>query len=434
MRAPIQLPFGGPGACFPIEALIRHVRLSGRDYIIQGQTHCALAEHPKPQSLDAWLRRNFTDRKDTAQAVESVMQALVSTGLFESGRFPCPDSRRKCKGIRLVVSSSQDHAPAHGVIAPTTPASMPEWIATAKNSLNVGRRRWEAVHREGNADIRRGLQTTTLAADNLRRIEYVQSVLDRPVWPAVWQDPIISQVGPLLAGTATTHSRGIGEMSQECCQFGESKQAEHERLLGHFASVESTSASAVYITYQMEHRLETIVPGYQQTPRGPEARLLPSHNQLLDDLRRLLLPLGERYVLLLDASEQRLHSPGLDFLSQAAHSMRDLFDEIVHLLAPSQAVRQQPWFVETPEAPDGVSRRSRIRYMLYGSGATTEQEALAQLDELAAGAKTSMDLIIARAHDHDPSVGETMVEQAIDHARFALVRVLEERARRASGF
>jgi len=98
----IELPFGGEGASFPVKALIRHIRDSGRNYIIQGQTHCVLAKHPKPQSLDAWLRLNFTDNQDIAQAVNSVVQALVATGYFAVAKFDCPDSGRECKGIKIV--------------------------------------------------------------------------------------------------------------------------------------------------------------------------------------------------------------------------------------------------------------------------------------------------------------------------------------------
>jgi|GEM_PF-443549 hypothetical protein len=98
----IRLPFGGAGATFTIDRLIEHLNHAGRDCIIQGQTNCALSLHPKPHSLDFWLRQNCTDKHDTKQAVNEVIDQLVSTGLFEEGKFPCPDSRRFCKGIRLV--------------------------------------------------------------------------------------------------------------------------------------------------------------------------------------------------------------------------------------------------------------------------------------------------------------------------------------------
>ncbi len=98
----IKLPHGGPGAGFPLSALAAHIRSTGRDYIIQGQQNCALGEHTKPNSLDVWLRQNCTGRKDSKQAVNQVIQALVASGHFEVARLLCPDSGRRCKGLRLV--------------------------------------------------------------------------------------------------------------------------------------------------------------------------------------------------------------------------------------------------------------------------------------------------------------------------------------------
>lgn len=102
MNIAIELPYGGPGAKFYVNDLTDHIIGRGRDYIIQGQVHCRLADHPKPQSLDVWLRQNFTNRKDVAQAVNKVIDELVSTGLFAEEELTCPDSGDLCKGIKLV--------------------------------------------------------------------------------------------------------------------------------------------------------------------------------------------------------------------------------------------------------------------------------------------------------------------------------------------
>lgn len=98
----IELPYGGPGAGFYVSELIGHIRSTGRDYIIQGQQQCTLENHTKPHSLDVWLRKGFTNRKDTKQAVNQVLKALIATGRFEIAYLPCPDSGRLCKGLRLL--------------------------------------------------------------------------------------------------------------------------------------------------------------------------------------------------------------------------------------------------------------------------------------------------------------------------------------------
>lgn len=100
----VRLPHGGTAACFHVSRLVQYVKESGREYIIQGQANCAFSAHRKQHSLNFWLRQNFAVNRDTKQAVNDVVEQLVLTGLFETGEFLCPDSGRRCKGIRLVTS------------------------------------------------------------------------------------------------------------------------------------------------------------------------------------------------------------------------------------------------------------------------------------------------------------------------------------------
>jgi curli biogenesis system outer membrane secretion channel CsgG len=94
----IGLPFGGT---FNENALVAHIRASGRNYVIQGQQTSTYANHTKPQSLDYWLRQFGTNR-DTKQADNAIVAALVATGLFQVvGRLRCPDSGARCKALRL---------------------------------------------------------------------------------------------------------------------------------------------------------------------------------------------------------------------------------------------------------------------------------------------------------------------------------------------
>ena len=96
----IELPYGD--SRFDSNDLKAHIQTTGRDYIIQGQTACSRAKHPKPRSLDCWLRDKYARNPDTKQAANEVVTALLKTGDFEEGRFICPDSGWKCKGVRLV--------------------------------------------------------------------------------------------------------------------------------------------------------------------------------------------------------------------------------------------------------------------------------------------------------------------------------------------
>ena len=99
----ISLPHGGPGSGFDVQALVDHIARSGREYIIQGQRTCTLADHRKPHSLDVWIRNHWTIKKDTKQADNDVVKQLVSTRLFERAEFMCPDSHRRCRGLKLTA-------------------------------------------------------------------------------------------------------------------------------------------------------------------------------------------------------------------------------------------------------------------------------------------------------------------------------------------
>lgn len=96
----IKLPYGNDS--FDSNSLKEHIRTTGRNYIIQGQKPCRRIDHPKPNSLDCWLRDNYARDPDIKQAVNKVIAALVRTGDFAEGDFRCPDSGRRSKGVRII--------------------------------------------------------------------------------------------------------------------------------------------------------------------------------------------------------------------------------------------------------------------------------------------------------------------------------------------
>ena len=102
----ISLPYGGRDAGFHVRDLIAHIKASGRDSIIEGARKCVLAKHPKPHSLDYWLRTHATSRSDTMQMLPQVEAALVATGLFCSVKHRCPDTGRDgCKALELTAAA-----------------------------------------------------------------------------------------------------------------------------------------------------------------------------------------------------------------------------------------------------------------------------------------------------------------------------------------
>jgi hypothetical protein len=98
----IRLPHREPGTGFSVRELVDYMEQSGREYIIGGEVDCALIDHPKPASLDYWLRENFAANKETKQATNEVIAQLVTTGLFEPANdLRCPDSGTISFGLRL---------------------------------------------------------------------------------------------------------------------------------------------------------------------------------------------------------------------------------------------------------------------------------------------------------------------------------------------
>jgi hypothetical protein len=102
LQKSVDLPHGGPGAQFLVGDLIHYLEESGRGYIIIGEVDCAFADHPRPRSLDYWLREHFARNKESKQATAAVVSQLLATGLFEEAdSLRCPDTGQKSAGLRL---------------------------------------------------------------------------------------------------------------------------------------------------------------------------------------------------------------------------------------------------------------------------------------------------------------------------------------------
>jgi hypothetical protein len=104
----IRLPHCEPGTGFSVRELVDYMEQSGCEHIISGEVDCALVDHPKPASLDYWLRENFAANKDTKQATTEVIAQLIATGLFEPANdLRCPNTGTRSFGLRLKVGAPQ---------------------------------------------------------------------------------------------------------------------------------------------------------------------------------------------------------------------------------------------------------------------------------------------------------------------------------------
>ena len=104
MENKINLPYGGPGASFDVAELIALLKQRNVNFIIVGKRNVNLADHPKPASLDVWLRQHpsvHEPKRNTRQAVEKVIQDLVETGLFAKEKRRCVVSKSLCNALVL---------------------------------------------------------------------------------------------------------------------------------------------------------------------------------------------------------------------------------------------------------------------------------------------------------------------------------------------
>jgi len=304
-------------------------------------------------------------------------------------------------------------------------SSTPKWVQTSRESVDEIRVKAGSIRGAGQEEIWMGLEQVTIANNIEREVDYVGRIVFQEHSEEVWNDEVVTASGLQLAGTLDNLNSQAGLLSGYAIASAQAQEEQHGHFVRAVSSTEGSSGSAVYIGAAVERRIQAIQPEYKPFYIDSPPQRLISRGQQFRELAEMLGEYDARFRSMLEGSEAALDLDSADHLSQAAHSMRDLFQHLLEHLAPSEAVKAQPWFELTEGAPGGVSRRSRLRYLLYGSGELIDEGIIGQLDITAHAAKQSLDLCIARAHDHDPSLTVDEVRLAIDQARFSLAKVLE---------
>ena len=96
----VTLPHAN-NAQFRFEDLVNYFRTQEINYLIIGATQVRLDNHPKPKSLDVWIRNheNVIGYANTCQAVNNVISQLIKHKSFSLGLRKCPKSNRMCKAL-----------------------------------------------------------------------------------------------------------------------------------------------------------------------------------------------------------------------------------------------------------------------------------------------------------------------------------------------
>jgi hypothetical protein len=99
------------GGSISLDSLIHFFRENGGQVVL-GAVKAIFKEHNKTSSLEYWLRLNGAQNRNQMQAESLLVDKLLSTGYFEAAMLPCPETGRRCKGIKLRRPVSEDIASA----------------------------------------------------------------------------------------------------------------------------------------------------------------------------------------------------------------------------------------------------------------------------------------------------------------------------------
>ena len=302
---------------------------------------------------------------------------------------------------------------------------LPKWVLVSREQLDDMLPKIDAIKKEGQAETRRGLEKERAANDLQNEAEYLARLLSQDHDPQHWNDEIVTMSGVMLANRIELFKEDVDSILGYVKRGGETGAEYHSGFVNQVSDSDSSAGTAVYLGASIERRFLVLEPTYTAVLTDFEPKRLTAREALFQELKTVLEPFGNKYVVMLDGSETALGVDTPDSQSQAAHSMRDCFQQLLEQLAPSKVVASQPWFEQSEGAPGGISRRSRLRYMLYGPGENVDVKTIQRLDELADIAKDSLDSCMARTHTHDESLTKEEVLLAVDQARHALLHVLK---------
>ena len=157
----------------------------------------------------------------------------------------------------------------------------------------------------------------------------------------------------------------------------------------------------------------------QVTERGRMAL----KRQALDSLDEKLHAIDPHLVTIRDGAWSAVFSSEPDALRQAAHSGRELIDQVLKQAAPDQQIKQQHWYVADKSSKSGITRKQRLRYVMqtFRKG---ESESNLQVSEKACDLVLAIDdRLKALAHGRTQPL-KVDVEDAMFGAEIALRRVL----------
>lgn len=145
--------------------------------------------------------------------------------------------------------------------------------------------------------------------------------------------------------------------------------------------------------------------------------------KLQADLDRELNKINPRYSKRRKGAWNTFNSVSADRKSQAAHSMRDIFREILFLWAPNNKVEKIEWWKNSGK--DKVDHRDRVRFLLYGDKEVKNQDELQSINHEIDNIYKSFDLLQKTAHGSNQEL--QLVESTMKSIESTMLRIINIR-------
>jgi hypothetical protein len=123
---------------------------------------------------------------------------------------------------------------------------------------------------------------------------------------------------------------------------------------------------------------------------------------------------------------QTLRGEGLDKVSQATHSMREVLRQLLDILAPEEDVPSAQWYAR-PAKPPYVTRRMRVRYSIGGPTAQVISESTLDLIEAIADfVDAAYNKLSSKAHSKGDT-NEVSAEAILQACESVILMILGDR-------
>ena len=300
----------------------------------------------------------------------------------------------------------------------------PSWVINSVDYINRIRPKIEQLKKDGQVEAKNGFEKIQKADELLNHVDYINTVLTYKHESSLWSDQIVSASGVWLENQIQAVDIDLINLSRASASYQKSCSINHNQIMNEFSETSGSAGTAVFLAAGIDSRFQIIDTAYKPPEPSDVFPINEYRENVLTRLLKLVEPYGQKYYSMIEGSESALERGTPESFAQAAHSIRDCFQSLIEYLAPTQVVQSQPWFELTPGSPTSVSRKSRIRYLFYGSGENVNNDVLKKYDDQAGIAKESLDLCIKRAHDHNPEMTIDEAKASIDQGRSSLLSLL----------